>query len=158
MKGFSRCRNTLESVFPIFKDGFSLTVLLIVFLYNVLLGLYIIFSGYLGMQNPVYGKKTLLLFYLFIAILSFVWNISKRLVTVYLSSDVDTITKSQFMDKVNTGKVLYIADTHDVGFMRTKLLFLNKEEYLVVRRRIARFESGKVKRGIQRVRLCGFNW
>lgn len=144
--------------FLFFKDGFSITVLRIVFLYNVLLGLYIIFSGYLGMQNPVYDKKTLLLFYLFIAILSFVWNIGKRFVTVYLSSDVDTITKSQFMDKVNTGKVLYIADTHDVGFMRTKTILLNKEEYLIVRRRIAMFESKQAKRSIERVRLCGFNW
>ena len=110
------------------------------------------------MQNPVYDKKTLLLFYLFIAILSFVWNIGKRFVTVYLSSDVDTITKSQFMDKVNTGKVLYIADTHDVGFMRTKTILLNKEEYLIVRRRIAMFESKQAKRSIERVRLCGFNW
>ena len=62
------------------------------------------------------------------------------------------------MDEVNTGKVRYIADTHSVKFMRTKLLFLNKEEYLIVRRRIAMFESSKVRRGIQRARLCGFNW
>ena len=62
------------------------------------------------------------------------------------------------MDEVNTGKVWYITDTRNVKFMRTKLLFLNKEEYLIVRRRIAMFESSKVKRGIQRVRLCGLNW
>lgn len=62
------------------------------------------------------------------------------------------------MDEVNTGKVRYIADTYSVKFMHTKLLFLNKEEYLIVRRRIAIFESSKVRRGIQRVRLCGLNW
>ena len=151
MKCFSWSGNT-------YKCGFYMLVLLEFLGYNGLLFSDIVFNGYFGISNRVFGKTSLIVFYFAITAICIALNISKRFVTVYLSPDVDTITKSQFIDEVNTGKVWYITDTHSVKFMRTKLLYLNKEEYLIVRRRIAMFESSKVKRGIQRVRLCGFNW
>ena len=151
MKGFSWCGNT-------YKGGFYMPVLLHFLLYNMILFSDIVFNGYFGISNRLFNSKALLVFYPIIIAHCLTLNFSKRFVTVYLSPDVDTITKSQFMDEVNTGKVWYIADTHSVKFMRTKLLFLNKEEYLIVRRRIAMFESSKVRRGIQRARLCGLNW
>ena len=151
MKCFSWSGNT-------YKCGFYMLVLLGLLGYNGILFSDIVFNGYFGISNRLFSAKGLLVFYPIIVAYCLICNISKRFVTVYLSPDVDTITNGQFMAKINTGKVWYITDTQNVKFMRTKLLFLNKEEYLIVRRRIARFESGKVKRGIQRVRLCGFNW
>lgn len=151
MKGFSWCGNT-------FKGGYYMLVLLWFLAYNMLLYFDIVFNGYFCISTRIFSRVSLFVLYIGVIAILLILNISKRFVIVYLSPDVDTITKSQFMDEVNTGKVRYIADTHSVKFMRTKLLFLNKEEYLIVRRRIAMFESSKVRRGIQRARLCGFNW
>lgn len=151
MKGFSWCGNT-------FKGGYYMLVLLEFLVYNMLLFFDIVFNGYSGISTRIFSRVSLFVFYIGVIAILLSLNISKMFVIVYLSPDVDTITKSQFMDKVNTGKVLYIADTHDVGFMRTKTILLNKEEYLIVRRRIAMFESKQAKRSIERVRLCGFNW
>ena len=151
MKGFSWCSNA-------FKGGYYMLVRLEFLVYNALLFFDIVFNGYFGIANRFFGRVSLPVFYIAVIVLCIKLNISKRFVTVYLSPDVDTITKSQFMAEVNTGKVRYITDTRAVKFMRTKTLFLNKEEYLTVRRRIAMFESKQVKRSIERVRLCGINW
>ena len=140
------------------KCGFYMIVLLGFLVYNMVLAYDIGFCYFARVDTYFLDRKSLLVFYPAMLVFCFIWSLSKRFVTVYLSSDVDTITKSQFMAEVNTGKVWYIEDTRAVEFMRTKLLFLNKEEYSIVRRRIARFESSKVKRSIKRVRLCGFNY
>lgn len=133
-------------------------VLLWFLAYNTLLFFDIVFNGYFGISTRIFSRVSLFVFYIDVIAILLILSISKRFVIVYLSPDVDTITKSQFMYEVNTGEVWYVANTHSVKFMRTKLLFLNKEEYSIVRRRIAMFESSKVKLGIQRARLCGFNW
>lgn len=151
MKGFSWSGN-------IYKGGYYMLVLLWFLAYNTLLFFDIVFNGYFCISTRIFSRVSLFVFYIVVIAILLILNISKRFVIVYLSPDVDTITKSQFMDEVNTGKVRYIANTHSVKFMRTKTILLNKEEYLIVRRRIAMFESKQAKRSIERVRLCGFNW
>lgn len=83
-------------------------------------------------------------------ILLLIVHIVKRLVTVYLNPDVDSVTKSQVMECIRKRDAMYVSNPSSLGFFKTKIFFLNSEEYRLVRRAVARAESKKVKNRITR--------
>lgn len=83
-------------------------------------------------------------------ILLLIVHIVKRLVTVYLNPDVDSVTKSQVMECIRKRDAMYVSNPSSLGFLKTKIFFLNSEEYRLVRRAVARAESKKVKNRITR--------
>ena len=74
----------------------------------------------------------------------------KRLVIVYLNPDVDFVTKSHVMECIRKRDAMYVSNPSSLGFLKTKIFFLNREEYRLVRRAVARAESKKVKNSITR--------
>ena len=77
-------------------------------------------------------------------------HIVKRLVIVYLNPDVDSVTKSHVMECIRKRDAMYISNPSSLGFLKTKIFFLNREEYMLVRRAVARAESKRVKNSITR--------
>ena len=77
-------------------------------------------------------------------------HIVKRLVIVYLNPDVDSVTKSHVMECIRKRDAMYVSNPSSLGFLKTKIFFLNREEYRLVRRAVARAESKKVKNSITR--------
>lgn len=77
-------------------------------------------------------------------------HIVKRLVIVYLNPDVDFVTKSHVMECIRKRDAMYVSNPSSLGFLKTKIFFLNSEEYRLVRRAVARAESKKVKNSITR--------
>lgn len=75
---------------------------------------------------------------------------SKRVVRVYLNPDVDSVTKSHVMECIRKRDAMYISNPSSLGFLKTKIFFLNRDEYRLVRRAVARAESKKVKNSITR--------
>ena len=74
----------------------------------------------------------------------------KRLVVVYLNPDVDFVTKSHVMECICKRDAMYVSNPSSLGFLKTKIFFLNRDEYRLVRRAVARAESRKVKNSITR--------
>jgi hypothetical protein len=74
----------------------------------------------------------------------------KRLVIVYLNPDVDSVTKSHVMECIRKRDAMYVSNPSSLGFLKTKIFFLNRDEYRLVRRAVARAESKKVKNSITR--------
>lgn len=83
-------------------------------------------------------------------ILLLIVHIVKRLVIVYLNPDVDFVTKSHVMECIRKRDAMYVSNPSSLGFLKTKIFFLNREEYRLVRRAVARAESKKVKNSITR--------
>lgn len=74
----------------------------------------------------------------------------RRAVRVYLNPDVDFVTKSHVMECIRKRDAMYVSNPSSLGFLKTKIFFLNREEYRLVRRAVARAESKKVKNSITR--------
>lgn len=83
-------------------------------------------------------------------ILLLIVHIVKRLVVVYLNPDVYSVTKSHVMECIRKRDAMYVSNPSSLGFLKTKIFFLNREEYRLVRRAVARAESKKVKNSITR--------
>ena len=77
-------------------------------------------------------------------------HIVKRLVIVYLNPDVDSVTKIHVMECIRKRDAMYVSNPSSLGFLKTKIFFLNRDEYRLVRRAVARAESKKVKNSITR--------
>ena len=74
----------------------------------------------------------------------------KGLVVVYLNPDVDFVTKSHVMECICKRDAMYVSNPSSLGFLKTKIFFLDRDEYRLVRRAVARAESRKVKNSITR--------
>ena len=83
-------------------------------------------------------------------ILLLIVHIVKRLVVVYLNPDVDSVTKSHVMECIRKRDAMYVSNPSSLGFLKTKIFFLNRDEYRLVRRAVARAESKKVINSITR--------
>ena len=83
-------------------------------------------------------------------ILLLIVHIVKRLVVVYLNPDVDSVTKSHVMECIRKRDAMYVSNPSSLGFLKTKIFFLNRDEYRLVRRAVARAESKNVKNSITR--------
>lgn len=83
-------------------------------------------------------------------ILLLIVHIVKRLDVVYLNPDVDFVTKSHVMECIRKRDAMYISNPSSLGFLKTKIFFLNRDEYRLVRRAVARAESKKVINSITR--------
>lgn len=80
-------------------------------------------------------------------------HIIKRLVVVYLNPDVDSVTKSHVMECIRRRDAMYVSNPASLSFLKTKVFFLTREEYRLVRRAVARAESKKVASSITRHNL-----
>ena len=119
------------------------TILFPVFSMLVSLILFDIFTGSSLMLYLIVLYAVNLIFLLIV-------HIVKRLVVVYLNPDVDSVTKSHVMECIRKRDAMYVSNPSSLGFLKTKIFFLNREEYRLVRRAVARAESKKVKNSITR--------
>lgn len=92
----------------------------------------------------------LIILYAVNLIVLWIVHIVKRLVIVYLNPDVGFVTKSHVMECIRKRDAMYVSNPSSLGFLKTKIFFLNREEYRLVRRAVARAESKKVKNSITR--------
>jgi len=119
------------------------TILFPVFSMLVSLILFDIFTGSSLMLYLIVLYAVNLIFLLIV-------HIVKRLVVVYLNPDVDSVTKSHVMECIRKRDAMYVSNPSSLSFLKTKIFFLNREEYRLVRRAVARAESKKVKNSITR--------
>lgn len=122
------------------------TILFPVFSMLVSLILFDIFTGSSLMLYLIVLYAVNLIFLLIV-------HIVKRLVVVYLNPDVDSVTKSHVMECIRKRDAMYVSNPSSLGFLKTKIFFLNSEEYRLVRRAVARAESKKVASSITRHNL-----
>ena len=106
----------------------------------------ILFDTFTGSSLMLY----LIVLYAVNLIFLLIVHIVKRLVVVYLNPDVDSVTKSHVMECIRKRDAMYVSNPSSLGFLKTKIFFLNREEYRLVRRAVARAESKKVKNSITR--------
>jgi hypothetical protein len=75
----------------------------------------------------------------------FLRNYCKRVVNIYLDSDTESVTYSQFMKAIKSRSIRYIKDGDGTRYMRAVTFTLTKEESILVESMIASLESNKVK-------------
>lgn len=102
----------------------------------------------------IFTGSSLMLYLIVLYAVNFIFllivHIVKRLVVVYLNPDVDSVAKSHVMECIRKRDAMYVSNPSSLGFLKTKIFFLNSEEYRLVRRAVARAESKKVKNSITR--------
>jgi hypothetical protein len=75
----------------------------------------------------------------------FLRSYCKRVVNIYLDSDTESVTYSQFMEAIKNRSIRYIKDGDGTRYMRAVTFTLTKEESILVESMIASLESNKVK-------------
>ena len=75
----------------------------------------------------------------------FLRSYCKRVVNIYLDSDTESVTYSQFMEAIKNRSIQYIKDGEGTRYMRAVTFTLTKEESILVESMIASLESNKVK-------------
>ena len=97
-----------------------------------------------------FETEMLVVMYVVILVELLVVYVVRRSLIVYLNPDTDTLNKSQVIECIRSGEGMYASSTKNLNFMRKKIIFLNKDEYKLVRRAVAKVESNKVKYSITR--------